>query len=218
MLTKAFSFELKELSDAGTFTGYASVYGNVDQGGDMVIAGAFAKSMQARPTVPILYQHNQKEPIGLGRLEDTADGLLIHGELVMEVPSAKSVYALMRKGVLKGLSIGYKKVRESYDRAKNANVLQELALHEVSVVTFPANERATIMAVKSRDEIKDIRNFEEFLRESGFSRTEACVIASKGWKGLQSDSAATTATPDAQAIAALIQSRTNFLKGQLSWN
>jgi uncharacterized protein len=163
MLTKhAVEFEIKGLSDAGTFEGWASIYGNVDEGGEIVLPGAFTKSLSERREVPILYQHNQKQPIGLGKLEDTPAGLKMYGELVLEVPEAKSAYALMKKGVLKGLSIGYRTVRESFDSMRKANRLEEVELHEVSVVTFPMNTLAQVTAVKAASEIKSIRDFEAF--------------------------------------------------------
>jgi uncharacterized protein len=221
MLTKhAVEFEIKGLSDAGTFEGWASIYGNVDEGGEIVLPGAFTKSLSERREVPILYQHNQKQPIGLGKLEDTPAGLKMYGELVLEVPEAKSAYALMKKGVLKGLSIGYRTVRESFDSMRKANRLEEIDLHEVSVVTFPMNTLAQVTAVKAASEIKSIRDFEEFLRDSGFSKSAATALAASGWKGFRRDADTQTTTEkpvDVQTLAALLQTRTNTLKGLLTW-
>jgi HK97 family phage prohead protease len=219
MLTKHFEFELKTLEDSGTFEGLASTYGNIDLGGDVVEPGAFTKSLSQKSSVPILYQHNQKQPIGLGYLEDSESGLKIRGELVLDVPEAKSAYALMKKGVLRGLSIGYRPVREVFDASIKANRLQEIALHEVSVVTFPMNEQATIGAVKAAT----IRDFEAQLRDVlGYSQREAKALASGGFKALQRDAATDTndskATEAAQ-IAALLAARTTNLRRLFTpWN
>ena len=203
MLTKQFTFDIdtKSIDDAGSFEGFASVYGNIDEGGDIVEAGAFTKSITNQSTVPILYQHNQKQPIGLGRLEDTASGLKIYGDLVLDVPEAKSAYALMRKGVLRGLSIGYQTVRDGFDSARKATLLKELNLMEVSLVTFPMNRLATITGVKA----DTIRDFEGQLRDVlGYSAREAKALASGGFKALQRD-----ADTDAE-LAAMVTFWKNF--------
>jgi len=162
-MIKTFKLELKDMTDTGTFTGWASVYGNRDLGGDIVEPGAFTKTIATKNgEVPILWQHDAREPIGLGKLSDSSEGLQIAGELVLESPIAQKAYALLKKGVLKGLSIGYDTVR---DEIKNsARHLKELKLYEVSIVTFPMNELATVQGVKdmSREEI-DFR-IEEMLK------------------------------------------------------
>jgi phage head maturation protease len=103
-MQKTFKFELKDIGDAGTFVGMASVYGNKDLGGDVVEAGAFTKTLNDKNgEVPILWQHDMREPIGMGKLTDSADGLQIKGELALESPVAQKAHALLKKGVLKGL-------------------------------------------------------------------------------------------------------------------
>ncbi len=148
MKTKRLLFEFKSIDrDTGAFTGYASVYGNVDRGGDVVANGAFTRTMQANPDVPILWQHNMTEPIGVGSVQDSQDGLVINGQLNLEVAKAREAFALMKQGAVKGLSIGYDAINWRWDG--NVRVLEELRLWEVSVVTFPMNELATVTAVKS---------------------------------------------------------------------
>lgn len=142
-----FSLEIKSLDEKGTFSGFASVYGVKDLGGDVVERGAFTQTLQSRGgEVPILFSHDSHRPIGLGRLEDSSKGLLIHGKLTMAVPDARATYELMRDGVLKGLSIGYTKVR---DEVKDGvRYLREVKLFEVSLCVFPMNEAATVTEVK----------------------------------------------------------------------
>lgn len=135
---KSFAFELKEANEAGEFTGLASVYGNRDLGGDVVERGAFTKTLRERGSeVPILWQHDQKNPIGLGTLTDSADGLLIKGKLDLDIPEGQRAYSGLKKGYLKGLSIGYDVVKQKY--AGNDRHLTELKLYEVSTVTLPMN-------------------------------------------------------------------------------
>ena len=161
----AFAFELKHAADAGTFTGLASVYGNKDLGGDVVERGAFTKTLQERGTdVPILWQHDQRNPIGLGTLTDGYDGLTIKGRLDLNTDEGTRAYSGLRAGYLKGLSIGYDVVKQKYDR--DARRLTELKLYEVSIVTFPMNESAQIQSVKRRLAGKEGRRLSAATRDA----------------------------------------------------
>lgn len=147
--TKDFRFEVKEVTDAGQFTGYASVYGVVDDQNDIVEAGAFTKTMLERPEVPILWRHNQDEIIGKGTLVDSDSGLLINGQLELGLQSAKDAYTRLKSGLVKGLSIGYKAIAPAMRKGKR--MLGEIKLYEVSLVPFPSNEMALVMSVKEDD-------------------------------------------------------------------
>jgi HK97 family phage prohead protease len=148
MNRKAFECEYKALEgDSGAFTGLASVYGNVDQHGDIVMPGAFAKSIAAKGNeIPLLWQHRMDMPIGMGRLVDSDQGLILHGQLALDVAAARECYALMKARVVKGLSIGYEVVAEKVEGAVRR--LTEIDLWEVSAVTFPANRLAQVTTVK----------------------------------------------------------------------
>jgi HK97 family phage prohead protease len=142
-----FPLEIKTLDETGTFEGLAAVVGNVDHGGDKIEPGAFTKTVQERPKVPILWQHDSKQPIGVGELGVNADGnLAVKGKLTMAVQRAQEAHALMSDGALGGLSIGYAAVKKTYKGG--VRLLKELAIHEFSPVTFPMNELATIGGVK----------------------------------------------------------------------
>jgi HK97 family phage prohead protease len=143
---KKFKFEIKEWNEDGTFIGIASMYGNVDLGGDIVEKGAFTKTMQEKTIVPILWQHKTDIPLGIGELEDSDKGLLIRGKLNLEVEKAREAYSLIKQGAVKGLSIGYDVIKEKYE--KGVRLLKELRLWEVSLVTFPMNTLSTIVDVK----------------------------------------------------------------------
>jgi HK97 family phage prohead protease len=140
------TLSLKAVNEDGTFSGLAAVYSNRDAGGDVILPGAFTKSLAAKSELPILWQHDVREPIGVGQLSDSDQGLAITGKLVLESDVARKAYALMKAGAVKGLSIGYQIVHDGLQNG--VRVLQELKLHEVSVVTFAMNPRAQVMAVK----------------------------------------------------------------------
>ena len=189
MKTKAGSpvLEIKALESDGTFSGYGSIFGNIDSHGDIVVKGAFAKSLkrhEERGTRPKLFwQHDMHQPIGSWTsIKEDDRGLYMEGRFNMEVQRGREAYALLKAGDIDGLSIGYRTIREKRDNVKSANLLEELDLIETSVVSLGSNELALVDAVKQirGDSLPSLSDFEGFLREAGFSKTEATAIAGNG--------------------------------------
>lgn len=179
------ALDVKAVGDDGTFEGYGSVFGNVDSYGDIVEAGAFAKSLAKRKAagVKLLWQHDTTQPIGVWEeLKEDGKGLFGRGRLLIDVsPRAAEAYGLLKAGALDGLSIGYREIKTA-DHAEKPGVVRliELDLREVSIVTFAANEKARVANVKSilaGGELPTVRQFEEHLREAGFSKSLAAAIA-----------------------------------------
>lgn len=143
--------ELKMLTDDGRFAGYASVFDVIDSQRDMVRPGAFAKSIIGRVAqIKLLWQHAMGEPIGyFTAMFEDAHGLYVEGQLMLEVGKAREAYALLKAGVVRGLSIGYAPVRAHVDAHTGVRHLDEVNLWEVSLVTFPANEAAQVTVVKA---------------------------------------------------------------------
>ena len=213
MNKKDLSFEIKAVSDDGLFSGYASVFDNVDSYGDIVRKGAFVESIsewEAKGKMPpILWNHDPSDPIGVyTKMQEDDKGLFVEGRLLIDdVPRAKQTHALMKAGVIDGLSIGYRVKEYLYNVDEEVTDLIKLSLREVSIVTFPANPETRIEAVKSRldaGELPTLPEFEKFLREAGFSKSQATAIAGHGLRKLLSDSA-----PEAKSI----QNALNILKG-----
>jgi uncharacterized protein len=156
MITKetgdCLELDIKTIAEDGTFTGYASLFGVTDLGGDAVQPGAFTKSLKSKPAakVKMLRGHDTSEPIGVWtRIEEDARGLKATGQLILSTVKGRETYELLKAGALDGLSIGY---RSKKDTVKNSiRLLQELELHEISIVTFPMLPTATISRVKSTD-------------------------------------------------------------------
>lgn len=146
--------ELKSLDADGRFAGYASVFDVVDSQRDVVLRGAFAHTLQERAgQIKLLWQHQWEEPIGLiTKLFEDARGLYMEGLLLMDVARAREAYALMKAGVVKGLSIGYTPGRWVRDLDAGVRKLQSVDLWEISLVTTPANAAAQVTVVKSDDE------------------------------------------------------------------
>ena len=142
--------EIKSVSDEGRFAGYASVFDVVDNQRDVVLRGAFAKSLREQQgRIKLLWQHQMDEPIGmLERAFEDNRGLYVEGRLLLHVARAREAYALLKAGAMKGLSIGYKPTAYDFDPQSGVRRLQQVELFEVSLVTFPANEAAGVTVVK----------------------------------------------------------------------
>ncbi len=142
---------LLRANEAGAFSGYASLFGVVDSGGDMVTAGAFARSLIKRSAqgVKMLWQHQAAEPIGMwiSIVEDDR-GLKVEGRLDLSVARAREALSLMRKGAVDGLSIGFRTLRATTEKSSGVRRLHEIDLWEISIVTFPMLSQARIGAVK----------------------------------------------------------------------
>jgi len=173
--TANFPFEIKTISETGAFSGYASVFGNEDLWGDIVVAGAFSKSI-AEKKPAMLWQHNSDEPIGVWVvLAEDEKGLYVEGQLLINgVARAKEAYELLVAKAISGMSIGYVPVvwewQKKEDSRNEIRLLKEVDLWEISLVTFPANTEARVGDVKDLNTLRDI---EGFLRDAGCSRNEA---------------------------------------------
>jgi HK97 family phage prohead protease len=191
---KDFDFEVKEVLESGAFVGYGSVYGTADQGNEIVEKGAFAESLleikAKNRIVPILWQHQRDKPIGgYQSIKEDDYGLAVEGKLlVKEVRQAAEAHALAKAGIVTGLSIGYVTVQATREKSSGLLRLKQLKLKETSLVTFPMHDDARLEAVKSeaikqtleRGELPTLSEFEELLREVGFSRTQAKAVAGNG--------------------------------------
>ena len=144
--------DLTEVEPDGSFAGYASLFGQEDLGRDMVMPGAFARSLAARGAAGIrmLFQHDPASPIGAWQeIREDATGLFVRGRLTTEVARAREVLALMRAGAVDGLSIGFRTIRGRTDAKTGIRRLIEVDLWEISIVTFPMLPAARVNAVKS---------------------------------------------------------------------
>lgn len=148
---KTFKFALQEHDERGTFKGYASVFGVVDSYRDVVDAGAFKKSLKDNKHFPMLWSHDQYEPIGIVMGEEDEKGLRIEGHYNMDVPRAVQTRSLAIQGAVNGLSIGFTTVREAYDKDANVRHLREVKLYEISPCVFQACPGALIAATKMSD-------------------------------------------------------------------
>lgn len=208
-------FEIKNISEDETdggslfvFEGYLSTFGNVDNGGDVIVKGAFAKSLQSRMP-SLLWQHDMNEPIGVFKeVREDEIGLYVKGCLPRDDDFvAGRVIPQMKVGSVKTMSIGYYANDYEYD-ADGVRVLKEVTLLEGSLVTIPMNDMAKVSGFKSFlnqiddlsddekkqlvekidnvkytvDDVEEISTkteFEKVLRKAGFSKGAAQCMANK---------------------------------------
>jgi len=208
-----FESEIKAENSKGIFTGYGSIFGNEDQGNDIMQKGAFTKSLVNRPVskVKMLYQHKTDEPIGVFTdMYEDSKGLFVKGQLAMGTQKGREAYELLKMGALDGMSIGFKAdpEKQGYNENKRGvRTLKEVDLMEISLVTFPMNESALIETVKGN--AKNIREWEKILRDAGgLSRTEAKI----GAKALSESLSQRDAGDDNKQLADLINKVANIIK------
>ena len=135
----------------GTVEGYASLFGQIDAARDMVLKGAFRDSLAVRGPrrVPMLFQHDPAEPIGIWlELREDSHGLYARGRLIPEVARARELLSLLRAGAIDGLSIGFRAARARIDPKTRVRSLVAVDLWEISIVTFPLLAGARVTAVK----------------------------------------------------------------------
>lgn len=227
------SFGLRELklappdSNDMTFEGYGAVFGNVDSYGDVIQPGAFAESLAASAKSGVwpamLLQHGgwgmgaeDMTPIGIWTsLSEDGIGLKVTGKLA-DTARGREAYALLKmepRPAISGLSIGYI-AKEWAQRSKPEEprrTLKKVDLMEVSLVTFPANGKARISAVKALDNERDLEAW--LMRDAGLSRREAQIAISHGFKAaLRLRDAAEPDAGELADLAAALQRSTAALR------
>jgi HK97 family phage prohead protease len=172
--------EIKSLSER-EFTGYGSIFGNTDLGGDVVMKGAFKGSLARQKknnTLPLMFWgHNPDQVPGkwLDMREDN-DGLVARGVLA-DTPLGNEIHTLLKMEAVRGLSIGY--VTKDQDFTDDGvRLIKEVELMELSIVSMPMNPLAQIEHVKSRlskagEYVPTVREIENIWRDAGCSKSTA---------------------------------------------
>ena len=210
--------KIKSVSETGEFEGYGSVFGVEDSYSDVVVKGAFQKSLALwaeKGRLPsMLWQHKMSEPIGIyTEMKEDDHGLYVKGRLLIDGDDlAKRAHAHAKAGSLGGLSIGFILKDWEYDSQKGVYLLKEIDLWEVSLVTMPANDEARISEVKSmleKGETPSPSKIERALRDVGFSRSQAKTFMSKGYSAIDAQRDAGSQNEALQSLKDLTQ----LLKG-----
>lgn len=174
------------LTEAGRFEGYASTFdGPPDEVGDIILKGAFSKALQhherSKTTPAMLWGHDLSEPVGkwLSFTEDD-HGLLAVGQLTLGTRRGREAFELLQDEAL-SLSIGFSVAPGGATTRNSIRYITDIArLHEISLVSIPANSRAKVTGVKQSPRI-----FEQALRERlGLSARESKRATAGGWPAL----------------------------------
>ncbi|MBD1589661.1 HK97 family phage prohead protease [Pseudomonas typographi] len=215
-ICKTLAFDQAEIKFAGggtqgIFEGYASVFGVVDADGDIILPGAFKKTLETQSRqVGMFYNHRTWEiPVGkwLEMSEDTK-GLLVRGELTKGHSGASDLKAAMEHGTVGGMSIGFSAAKDDFDLISTGRAFKSMQrLGEISICTFPANEQATVASLKSMEGITTIRDAEHWLRDvAGVSKSEAQAFIARIKSAVRSES------EGGDEIAALLERLNTFPK------
>lgn len=165
--------DVTRIENAIEISGYASLFGKADQGGDVVELGAYDSSLKKLAakgnSVKMLWQHDPNQPIGVwDDVCEDSNGLWVKGRILMDVEKGREAAALIEAGAIDGLSIGYRTVRATKNDT-GGRLLSELELWEVSLVTFPMLPDARVGA-KGADPI------ETAMRELAGAFKDACAV------------------------------------------
>ena len=167
-------FQIKGVDDDGHIEGLGAVFGNVDLGFDRIERGAFRETLKKlKEGIPMLWQHFSDVPIGLwDGLRESAKGLVVEGDINLDVQQGREARSLAKQGAVKGLSIGY--IPRDFEFEDEVRVLTRIDLVEVSLATFPMNPDARIAGVKHATR----RELERSLKEDyGLNKRSATHVA-----------------------------------------
>jgi len=147
--TRAIALETTVVDEAGTFSGYAATFNDVDAYGTALLPGAFKRSLAESSTRTLLWGHDPRQPIGIVELKEDERGLYAVGKLNMDVERAREIRSLMLQGAVGGMSIGFIPTDWREDAKTKAIQFVSVDLVEVSLTPFPANKNAQIDDVRS---------------------------------------------------------------------
>lgn len=169
---KSHSLEIKDVdAKSRKVAMYLAHFGNIDSDKDMIVKGAFSKSLQERGVdsssnrkIAFLRHHDWKMQIGkFVELKEDENGLYAVGELGSST-MGNDALCDYQDGIIREHSIGFKyladKIKWIEDETKDGGgyyLVSEVALWEGSAVTFGANEMTPVLEVgKSEEKTKII--------------------------------------------------------------
>jgi HK97 family phage prohead protease len=181
-----------DIDGEGVVEGYASLFGAVDQARDMMMPGAFDATLRTRGLrrIPMLFQHDPAEPIGIWlELREDVRGLYARGRLIPDVQRSREVLALLRVGAIDGLSIGFKTAQARVDPKTRVRKVHAVDLWEISIVTFPLLAGARVTTVKGAPHGQPTTAAVAVAREERLLRRPATVSsprakAEREWNGV----------------------------------
>jgi len=158
METKQVRFELKEVTDKGRIVGLSAVYNTRDYGGDVIMPGAFSKTLEENGgKFPLFYAH--KVNIGVSSVEDRPEGLLTEGRVNLETLAGREIHSNVKfykeNGLDFGMSIGYLTIPDKTEYKAGTRYLKEVKLFENTLTELPLNAGARVRTVKGMEGFDD---------------------------------------------------------------
>lgn len=159
-MQKTFFVETSDISVKGVsenkalkIAGYANTI-DKDRGGDVVSVEAWSKGIENFRNNPILlYQHDHSKPIGrVTSITVDKKGIFVEASISEAAEQQHSVKTLIKDGVLRSFSVGFKVLDAIYDKAKDTFIIKALELLEISVVSVPMNQNSLFSIRKSFEE------------------------------------------------------------------
>lgn len=198
-------------TDPGVITGYGAIFGNEDLGGDVVIKGAFADSLNSGRKVRMFWQHDMTQPVGVwDAVAEDAKGLRVTGRLALDTQLGREAHALVKMGALDEFSIGYRAITTSFAQG-GARLIEKADLFEVSLVSMAMNPMAKIDAVKAAAMTE--RELERrLMQDAGLTRSVARALMRDGIKGLGMQDAVDDLGDLVHALKALANMQTHIIE------
>lgn len=181
-MTKAFKSNDFSIDENGKISGYASVFGNIDCYDDIIEHGAYNNVLDAQPK--IFFNHDSfNVPLGTWtNLSVDEYGLKVEGQLNMDLQASKDIRSAILHGDVDGLSVSFLMQEEDFniDDSGIRHITNVQEMPEISICTYPANDKARILNIKSKvDTCNSISDYERLLREvANFSKSEATAFIS----------------------------------------
>ena len=153
MKFKSVDFKAEDLDEKGRIVGYLSVFGNKDSDGDVIMQGAYKKTIAERKErIKYLWQHRSDEPIGkFVELSEDNYGLRFVGQLSLDTTKGKDAYHFYKDGVITEHSVGFEVIKGQGQ--EDYYEMTELKLWEGSAVTWGANPLTFVETMKAEDKI-----------------------------------------------------------------
>lgn len=191
--TKSFDIKADVIATApaGTVHAVVSIFKNEDSVRDVMVKGAFAKSIKAGKAKgalpPGVWSHDWQRPIAKTMdAFETDEGLNVIGQFNLETQDGHDAYSNVKNGLFTEYSFGFQRVNE--DEKDGVTYVKDVIWYEWSPVLVGANRDTYTVGVKRDDKRFDLsdfpteRHFERWLVAAGLTRSFATIVVSKGYK------------------------------------